>query len=115
MVDKDDEKQRVQHELMQTALDLSRHGLLSKAEMLAIRGLCETPPEYTAERVVAIRTGQAKMSQSVFASILNVSVSTVQKWESAKSGKRPSGAAAKLLQLLEAKGVEALIVVDSSG
>lgn len=46
--------------------------------------------------------------------MLNVNVSTVQKWESANSGKRPCGAAAKLLQLLEAKGVEALMVADSS-
>ncbi|HJV03113.1 MAG TPA: helix-turn-helix domain-containing protein [Burkholderiaceae bacterium] len=113
MTNKDHEKQRVLHELMQTALDLSHHGLLSKSDMLAIKGLCALPPEYTAERVVAIRTGQAKMSQSVFASLLNVSVSTVQKWESAKSGKRPSGAAAKLLQLLERKGVEALMVADA--
>lgn len=103
MIDKENEKQRVLHELMQTVLDLSRHGLLSKADMSEIRGLCELPPEYTAERVVAIRTGQAKMSQSVFASMLNVSISTVQKWESARSGKRPTGVAAKLLQLLEAK------------
>ncbi|MFM2087115.1 MAG: hypothetical protein RLZZ237_1984, partial [Pseudomonadota bacterium] len=34
------------------------------------------------------------MSQQVFASMLNVSVSTVQKWESPTAEKRPSGAAA---------------------
>jgi len=49
------------------------------------------------------------MSQAVFASFLNVSVSTVQKWESPTAGKRPSGAAAKLLQLVETKGIEVLI------
>jgi putative transcriptional regulator len=49
------------------------------------------------------------MSQAVFASFLNVSVSTVQKWESSAAQKHPSGAAAKLLQLVEAKGVETLI------
>ncbi|MBA5686283.1 helix-turn-helix domain-containing protein [Rugamonas apoptosis] len=113
MKSRDNEKQRVLHELLQTALDLSQHGLLSKSDMVAIRGMCEIPPAYTPERVIAIRTGQAKMSQSVFASLLNVSVSTVQKWESAKSGKRPSGAAAKLLQLLERKGVAALMVADA--
>ena len=40
---------------------------------------------------------------------LNMSVSTVQKWESPAADKHPSGAAAKLLQLVEKKGVEALI------
>jgi hypothetical protein len=37
------------------------------------------PPTYTPERVVAIRTTIAKTSQAVFASPLNVSVSTSKK------------------------------------
>ncbi|MDC6168504.1 helix-turn-helix domain-containing protein [Paucibacter sp. XJ19-41] len=96
-------------ELLETAEDLNGYGLMSKPNMAKIRGLCEEPPEYTPERVVSIRTGIAKMSQAVFASFLNVSVSTVQKWESPAANKHPSGAAAKLLQLVETKGVEALI------
>jgi putative transcriptional regulator len=53
---------------------------------------------------------KAKVSQSVFASILNVSVSAVQKWESPNSGKHPSGAVAKLLQIIEKKGLEAIVI-----
>ena len=60
-------------------------------------------------RVVAIRTRKAKMSQSVFAKLLNVSVSTVQKWEAPAADKHPSGAAAKLLQIIEQKGVRAIV------
>ena len=56
-----------------------------------------------------IATNQAKMSQAVFASFLNVSVSTVRKWESPTSGERSSGDAAKLLQLAETKGIEVLL------
>jgi putative transcriptional regulator len=52
---------------------------------------------------------KAKVSQSVFATILNVSVSAVQKWESPISGKHPSGSAAKLLQLIEKKGLGAIV------
>jgi putative transcriptional regulator len=66
------------------------------------------PPAYTPERVVAIRTTIVKTSQAVFASLLNVSVSTVQKWEFPTADMHPSGAAAKRLQLVETKGVEAL-------
>jgi putative transcriptional regulator len=40
----------------------------------------------------------------VFAGFLNVTPSTVQKWESESSGKHPGGAAATLLQLVEKKG-----------
>jgi putative transcriptional regulator len=50
------------------------------------------------------------MSQSVFAGFLNVTTSTVQKWESASSGKHPGGAAAKLLQLIDKKGIETIVV-----
>jgi putative transcriptional regulator len=50
------------------------------------------------------------MSQAVFAGFLNVKTSTVQKWESESSGKHPGGAAAKLLQLIERRGIEAITV-----
>ncbi|MBV8605594.1 MAG: transcriptional regulator [Pelomonas sp.] len=101
---------RVLRELLESAQDLSAYGLVSKADMARMKALCAEPPAYPPERVVAIRTGVARMSQAVFASFMNVSVSTVQKWESPAAAKHPSGAAAKLLQLVEAKGVDALLV-----
>lgn len=104
------EKRRVLSELLETARDLNANGLISKTELTSIKALCEVPPEYTADRVQLIRTSKAQMSQSVFAVVLNVSVSTVQKWEAADSGKHPSGAAAKLLQIIEQRGIEALYV-----
>jgi len=103
------EDARLLQEALETAKGLHAYGVLSKSDMAKIHVLCEQPPEYTPERVVSIRTRTAKMSQAVFASFLNVSVSTVQKWESPAADKHPSGAAAKLLQLVEAKGVQALI------
>lgn len=103
------QRSRVLRELLESAEDLSAYGLVSKADMARMKALCEAPPEYPPERVVSIRTHIAKMSQAVFASFMNVSVSTVQKWESPAADKHPSGAAAKLLQLVESKGVEALI------
>lgn len=96
--------------MLETATDLSKHGLLSKPELNAMRALCAPPPEYSAARVQTIRKTKAKMSQSVFATFLNVSVSSVQKWESPESGKHPNGAAAKLLQLIEEKGIDAMFV-----
>ncbi len=49
------------------------------------------------------------MSQAVFAKLLNVSLSTVQKWEAPTAGKHPGGAAATLLQLIERKGIDAIV------
>lgn len=109
MTKKTMQSSRVLRELLESAEDLSAYGLVSKTDMARMKALCEEPPEYSPERVVSIRTRIAKMSQAVFASFMNVSVSTVQKWESPAADKHPSGAAAKLLQLVESKGVEALI------
>ena len=103
-------KTRVLDEMMEMAHALHKHDLLSKPDMAKMKLLCEAQPEYTPEKVTAIRVGKAKVSQSVLASILNVSVSAVQKWESPSSGKHPSGAAAKLLQLIDKKGLEAIVV-----
>ena len=102
-------KSRVLEEMMEMAAALQPHALISRQDMAKMKLICEAPPNYTPERVTAIRVGKAKVSQSVLASILNVSVSAVQKWESPASGKHPSGAAAKLLQLIETKGLEAIV------
>lgn len=102
---------RILLEMMETAADLSRHGLLTKEDMAEMSVLCAAPPVYTPRKVADIRTRKARMSQSVFANVLNVTVSAVQKWESPGSGKRPTGAAAKLLQVIEKKGIEALLDV----
>lgn len=100
---------RMLADMIDTAADLNRHGLLSRDDMAQIRALCEPPPVYTAERVAQVRVQRARMSQSVFAEFLNVSVSAVQKWESPESGKHPTGAAAKLIQLIDKRGVEVLL------
>jgi putative transcriptional regulator len=50
---------------------------------------------------------KARASQAVFAAYLNTSVSTVQKWEI--GDKTPSGLALKLLNIVERKGLKALV------
>ena len=109
MVRKEPDDRRVLRELMGTAAELGAYGLVSKADMTRLNALVEVPPLYTPERVIGIRTTIAKASQSVFAALLNVSLSTVQKWESPVADKHPSGAAAKLLQLVERKGLDVLL------
>ena len=101
---------RVLGEMLEMATELSRYGLLSQQEMVQVRALCEAPPVYGPSKVADIRINKARMSQSVFAEFLNVSVSAVQKWESPGSGKHPTGAAARLLQVIEKKGGEAILV-----
>ena len=101
---------RVSADLVRSAMDLDRLGLIDQHRLARVKALCLVePPSYTPARVAAIRTRKAKMSQSVFAKLLNVSVSTVQKWEAPAADKHPSGAAAKLLQIIEQKGVRAIV------
>lgn len=48
------------------------------------------------------------VSQSIFAKLLNTSVSTVQKWE--VGDKRPNGPSLKLLNVVRRHGIEALVM-----
>jgi putative transcriptional regulator len=58
----------------------------------------EPPMEYKAKDIKKIRA-KRRYSQSVFAAVLNVSVKTVQSWE---SGERfPSHAALRLLEIVD--------------
>jgi len=101
---------RVSRELASAANDLAKLGLIDKHRLATINALCfDEPPVYSARRVADIRIRKARMSQAVFAKLLNVSVSTVQKWEAPLIDKRPRGAAAKLLQLIDRKGIETLM------
>lgn len=101
---------RVCADLVEGALALDQLGLVDQRSLARIKALCLVePPVYSPTRVAEIRTRTAKMSQSVFAKALNVSVSTVQKWEAPAAKKHPSGAAAKLLQIIERKGIDAIV------
>jgi putative transcriptional regulator len=91
----------------ETAGDLHRLGFIDQRKMRKFDMLCLNPvPEYDSERIRALRE-RYKLSQAVLASVLNTSVSTIRQWE--LGGKHPSGPSQKLLDLLERKGLEALI------
>ena len=70
---------RVLDEMKQVAHALYHYALMSKQDMANVKLICAEPPEYTPETVTSIRVGKAKVSQSVLATMLNVSVSAVQK------------------------------------
>ena len=99
-------KSRLLTEVHDTARGLARIGAIDKHTLKDLNALCLPPVrEFSAKQIRAIRS-QTKMSQAVFAAVLNISVSTVQKWEIGE--KRPSGPSLKLLNVIERKGVEVL-------
>ena len=90
-----------------TVKDLYKSGLVDVITMKNIEKLCiPEVKEYTPEKIVFIRN-KFCLSQAALASIFNISPSTVQKWE--QGSKKPTGASKKLLDIIERKGIEALI------
>lgn len=99
-------KSRILEAVYETASDLHRLGFVDKRKMREFDLLCLDPiPAYKPEKIRELRD-HLQISQSVFAALLNISVSTVRKWEI--GDKHPSGPSLKLLNLLDRKGLEAL-------
>lgn len=100
-------KSRILDAVQETAADLQRLGFIDKRKQQKLEVLCLEPiPSYDSAQIRALRE-QLKLSQTVLASVLNTSPSTVRKWEIGE--KHPSGPSLKLLNLLERKGLEAVL------
>jgi putative transcriptional regulator len=90
-----------------TAADLHGLGFIDKRKMRKFDALCLAPiAPYDSEKIRALRDS-LQLSQAVLAALLNTSLSTVRKWE--VGDKHPSGPSLKLLDLLERKGLEAVL------
>jgi len=90
-----------------TVQDLHKSGLVDDITMKNIENICLPElKEYTPEKITSIRK-KFKLSQAALATIFNISPSTVQNWE--QGNKKPAGAARKLLDIIERKGLDALI------
>ena len=91
----------------ETASDLHRLGFIDKRKMRKFDALCLAPiPDYDSKKIRELRE-HLQLSQAVLAPILNTSLSTVRKWEIGE--KHPSGPSLKLLDLLDRKGLEAVL------
>ncbi|PJG83437.1 helix-turn-helix domain-containing protein [Caviibacterium pharyngocola] len=88
------------------ASDLNQLGLIPKKRMQHFDKSCLTPVEpLLSDQIRAIREKE-NVSQTVFAHYLNVSSNLVSDWE--RGIKKPSGAALKLLTLVQHKGIDAI-------
>ena len=90
-----------------TARDLHEAGFIDRRRMREYDALCLPPvKDYSSARIRALRR-RHQLSQAVLAAVLNTSLSTVRQWEI--GAKHPSGPSLKLLDLLDRKGLEALL------
>lgn len=97
---------RIINEALETMRDLEQIGVASKQTLRDFEAQVVPPPTYTAAAIRRLRE-HLHISQAVFATYLNASVSTVQKWENGE--KKPSGAALRLLSVIERRGLEVLL------
>ena len=91
----------------ETASDLYEAGVIDDITLRRFDVLClPTSKAYTPEDVRRIRAA-TRMSQTVFAAHLGVAPSTIRQWE--QGAKHPRGPSAKLLDIIERKGIETLV------
>ena len=91
----------------ETAKGLHKAGAMDQVTMREFDRLCLPPVEpLEPDQIKHIREA-SKVSQAVFARLLNTSLSTVQKWEIGQ--KRPTGTALKLLRLVEKRGLDFVV------
>ncbi len=71
---------------------------LKAGKKLTVRtaALPDPPPELAPKDIISLRE-KLKLSQQVFANLLNASVKTIQAWEQGR--KKPSGPSLRLLQI----------------
>ena len=100
-------KSKILSEILEGAQGLHEIGLIDKRRMLQYESLClqEIDP-YDSARIKALRK-RLELSQTVMAYVMNISASTIRKWEIGE--KRPSGLSLKLLDLLDRKGLDAVL------
>lgn len=86
--------------------DAHQVGAIDAVTMREFDEMCLTSiAEMSASEIQRLRA-QSKVSQTVFARLLNVSKDLVSQWE--RGVKRPSGPSLKLLSLIKAKGIDAI-------
>lgn len=88
----------------ETAAGLHRAGVMDHVTLREFDRLCLPPVEPLEPAAIKRIRESARVSQAVFAAMLNTSVSTGQKWEIGQ--KRPTGTALKLLHLVQKKGLD---------
>ncbi len=104
---KDKTKSDLLAALHETAAGFEKLGFIDQRQMRKFDALCLEPlPDFDAEKIKSLRARQS-ISQTVLASLLNISPSTVRQWEA--GAKHPSGSSLKLLHLIERKGLEAVL------
>ena len=91
----------------ETATGLFNAGVMDQITLREFDRLCMPPVEPLAPDQIKRIRDTSRVSQAVFARLLNTSLSTVQKWEIGQ--KKPTGTALKLLHLVQKRGLDVVV------
>lgn len=97
-------KSAILEAVRETVKGLHAAGVMDRVTLREFDRLCLPPVEPLPPKEIKRIRESSRVSQAVFAALLNTSVSTVQKWEIGQ--KRPTGTALKLLHLVQKRGLE---------
>ena len=100
-------KSKILEAVHETAKGLHSAGAIDQMTMRQFDRLCLPPVALLRPEQIRRIRQRSRVSQAVFAALLNTSVSTVQKWEVGQ--KRPTGTALKLLHLVQKNGLEIVV------
>jgi putative transcriptional regulator len=92
--------------LSQTLISAAKELGISKATLAELEQLGIPKAKNLSPKEIKRIRDKVRVSQGVFAALLNVNPSTVQKWEQGKV--KPQSAALRLLNIIDAKGIDVL-------
>ena len=92
--------------LSQTIISAAKDLGFSKATVAELEELDIPEAKLLSAREIKRIRERVRVSQGVFAALLNVNTSTVQKWEQGKV--KPQSAALRLLNVIDSKGIDVL-------
>lgn len=96
-------KSKILDTVLETAKGLHDIGVIDGITMREFEAFTFKPvPQFSAQDIKSIRL-RAKVSQPVLAQLMNVSPSTVKKWETGEN--HPAGPALRLLNLIQDNGI----------
>ena len=95
---------RILETVHETAKGLHESGIIDSKTMKEYDSLCIKPADKLSPTAIKKLRQREKVSQPVFAKYLNVSSSTVKKWETGE--KHPSGVALRLLGIVNNNGLK---------
>jgi putative transcriptional regulator len=101
-------RESIRESILSTVNDLYHTGIVDEVTQKEMESLCLPEiKKYFPPKIKALRK-KLKLTQMAFAHFLNLSPSTIKKWESGLN--KPSGASAKLLDLATRHGLAGILL-----